>query len=370
MTIRRLNRNEYNNTIRDLVGVNLRPADEFPSDDVGYGFDNVGDVLALPPLLMERYMTAAEKVVERVIIAEPGAIKPESHRRILFREPASPGEYPDAARAILERFATRAYRRPVNPAELHRLLGIVQMALADGESFERAIQLAVQAVLVSPHFLFRVELDVRAKDHAPGGPEAVRRVEPVGPYGVASRLSYFLWSSMPDDELFRLAAEGKLQSPDVLAAQVRRMLVNPRSQALIDNFGGQWLQIRNLRSLSPDRERYPGFDEALRLAMFRETELFLAEVFRMDRSLLDLLNADFTYLNARLARHYGIEGVRGPEFRRVKLEGERRGGLLTHASILTVTSNPNRTSPVKRGRWVLEQILGPRRRRRPRRSSR
>jgi mono/diheme cytochrome c family protein len=358
VTIRRLNRAEYNNTIRDLFGVEDRPADDFPSDDVGYGFDNVGDVLALPPLLMERYMTAAEKVAERVIVANPaspGQIKPDSHRRIIFREPVSPGEYPDAARVIIERFATRAYRRPVTPAELDRLMGIVQMALADGECFERAIQLAVQAVLVSPHFLFRVELDSRPQGSAPTGPD---RVEPIGPFEVASRVSYFLWSSMPDDELFRLAGQGKLRASDVVSAQVRRMLVDPKTRALVDNFGGQWLQIRNLRTFHPDRERFPGFDESLREAMFRETELFLAEIVREDRSILDLIDADFTYLNERLARHYGIKGVTGPDFRRVRLDGPERGGLLTHASILTVTSNPNRTSPVKRGRWVLEQILG------------
>ncbi len=360
VTIRRLNRVEYNNTIRDLFGIDDRPADEFPSDDVGYGFDNVGDVLALPPLLMERYLAAAERVAERVIVADliPGQPRPESHRRILFREPASAGEYPEAARAILERFASRAYRRPVTPPELDRLLAVVQVALADGENFERAIQLAVQAVLVSPNFLFRVELDSRPRNHPEAGKGATRGVEPIGGYEVASRLSYFLWSSMPDDELLRLAGQGKLRSPEVLAAQARRMIDDPRGRALVDNFGGQWLQIRNLRSISPDRERYPAFDEPLREAMFRETELFLAEVFREDRSLLDLIDADFTYLNERLARHYGIPGVVGPEFRRVRLAGTARGGLLTQASILTVTSNPNRTSPVKRGRWVLEQLLG------------
>jgi mono/diheme cytochrome c family protein len=360
VTIRRLNRAEYNNTIRDLFGIDDRPADDFPADDVGYGFDNMGDVLSLPPLLMERYLAAAERVTGRAILANPataGSLKPESHRRILFREPISPGEYPDAARAILERFTTRAYRRPVTPPELARLIGLVEQALADGESFERGIEIAVQAVLVSPHFLFRVELDSRPRGLPPAGPSPGRS-EPIGDFEVASRLSYFLWSSMPDEQLFRLAGEGKLRSPDVLAAQVRRMLLDPRARALVDNFGGQWLQIRSLKGSTPDRERFPQFDEPLREAMFRETELFLAEVIREDRSILDLLDADFTYVNERLARHYGIKGVVGPEFRRVRLDRPERGGLLTHASVLTVTSNPNRTSPVKRGRWVLEQILG------------
>ncbi len=358
VTIRRLNRAEYNNTIRDLFGIDDRPADEFPADDVGYGFDNVGDVLSLPPMLMERYLAAAERIAARVIVPGPlasGQVKPDSHRRIIFREPASPGEYAEAARAIIERFAGRAYRRPVSPPELERLTGLVQIALEDGETFERAIQIAVQAVLVSPHFLFRVELDNRPRSKPAAAGE---RTEPIGPYEIASRLSYFLWSSMPDDQLFGFAREGKLASPEVLAAEVRRMLVDPRGRALVDNFAAQWLQVRNLKSLTPDREQFPSFDEPLRDAMFRETELFLAEIIREDRSILDLIDADFTYLNERLARHYGIEGVTGPEFRRVRLSGTQRGGILSHASVLTVTSNPNRTSPVKRGRWVLEQILG------------
>jgi mono/diheme cytochrome c family protein len=360
VTIRRLNRAEYNNTIRDLLGVDYRPADDFPSDDVGYGFDNVGDVLGLPPLLFERYLAAAETISGRAIVAgppSPGQEKPESHRRIIFREPTSPGDYPDAARAILERFATRAYRRPVTRPELERLLSLVELALADGDRFERGIQLAVKAVLVSPHFLFRVELDNRPRGLAAGAP-GQHGVETIGEFELASRLSYFLWSTMPDETLFRLAGDGKLRSPEVLAGQVRRMLVDPRARALVENFAFQWLQIRNLKGSSPDRDRFPGFDELLRQAMFRETELFFAEVMREDRSILDLLDADFTYLNERLARHYGIPGVTGDEFRRVRLTNPERGGLLTHASILTVTSNPNRTSPVKRGRWVLEQLLG------------
>ena len=361
VTIRRLNRVEYNNTIRDLVGVDFRPADDFPSDDVGYGFDNIGDVLSLPPVLMERYLAAAESISERAIVRTInrgwGEPLPDSHRRILFREPRSPGEYPDAARAILERFATTAYRRPVTPEETGRLLSLVELTLQNGDSFERGIQLAIQAVLTSPHFLFRVELDSR-----PRGPSQAARtahgVEPVGDYELASRLSYFLWSTMPDEELFGLAARGKLHEPETLTGQVRRMLKDPKSRSLVENFAGQWLQIRNLKAVNPDRDRFPGFDEPLRQAMLRETELFTAEILRDDRSVLDFIDADFTYVNERLARHYGLVGISGEEFRRVRLQDSVRGGLLTQASILTVTSNPNRTSPVKRGRWVLEQLLG------------
>jgi hypothetical protein len=361
VTIRRLNRAEYNNTIRDLVGVDYRPADDFPSDDVGYGFDNIGDVLSLPPLLMEKYLSAAATISERAIIRpadrRPSDPLPESHRRILFREPASPGEYPDVARAIVERFATRAYRRPVSPGETARLMSFVELALSNGDSFERGIQLAVQAVLISPHFLFRVELDSRPR--ATG--QAARPgdgAESIGEFELASRLSYFLWSTMPDEELFRRAAEGRLHTPEILASQVRRMLLDPKARALVENFAGQWLQIRNLKIVNPDRDRFPGFDEPLREAMLRETELFFDEVMRADRSILDFLDADFTYVNERLARHYGLSGITGEGFRRVRLNGQGRGGLLTQASVLTVTSNPNRTSPVKRGRWVLEQILG------------
>jgi uncharacterized protein DUF1592/uncharacterized protein DUF1588/uncharacterized protein DUF1585/uncharacterized protein DUF1587/uncharacterized protein DUF1595/cytochrome c len=361
VTIRRLNRVEYNNTIRDLIGVDFRPADDFPSDDVGYGFDNIGDVLSLPPVLMERYLAAAELISGRAITlttnresAEP---LPDSHRRILFREPRSPGEYPDAARAILERFASRAYRRPVTPDETSRLMGLVELALQNGDSFERGIQLAVQAVLISPHFLFRVELGSRPRAMSEADRTA-HDVEPLGEFELASRLAYFLWSSMPDEELFGLAARGKLHEPETLTEQVGRMLKDPKSRALVENFAGQWLQIRNLKAANPDRDRFPGFDEPLRAAMLRETELFTAEILRDDRSVLDFLDADFTYLNERLARHYGMMGISGEEFRRVRLDDPTRGGLLTQASILTVTSNPNRTSPVKRGRWVLEQLLG------------
>ena len=361
VTIRRLNRAEYNNTVRDLLGIDFRPADDFPADEVGCGFDNLGDVLSLPPLLMEKYLSAAATISARAL-ARPGArgsepTLPESYRRIMIREPRSPGEIPDAARAILERFATRAYRRPVTDAEVAQLLHLVDLAVQNGDPFERGIQLAIQAVLVSPHFLFRVELDSGpsrlGEADAPGD-----GIEPIGEFELASRLSYFLWSSMPDDELVQSAAEGRLRSGESLTREVRRMLQDPKARALVENFAGQWLQIRNLKSASPDRDRFPAFDEPLRAAMLRESELFFAEVMRDDRSILDFLDADFTYVNERLARHYGLTGIFGAEFRRVRLSESARGGLVTQASILTVTSNPNRTSPVKRGKWVLEQLLG------------
>jgi len=501
VTIRRLNRAEYNNTIRDLIGVDFHPAADFPSDDVGSGFDNIGDVLTLPPVLFEAYLNAAEKIAETAIVADqpgskgpvvtlevedlpqaaggspyndsarilasqgtvattyhfprdaeyvlrarafghqagpepvkmvfvvdgkpfkevevkavekepqvyecrvhlkggartfgvaflndyydekaanpaerdrnlivdylevqgpaysPDAPKPESHKRIIFKTP-TPENKAEVAREIVERFATRAYRRPLAPGEVSRLVKFVDLADQNGESFERGIQLAVQAVLVSPQFLFRVELDRRpptprrsSKSKAPTPPPGF----PIGQYELASRLSYFLWSSMPDEELFALARDNKLRDGDTLEKQVKRMLADPKARALVENFADQWLQIRNLKTVNPDRGRFPTFDEPLRSAMIQETELFFESVMRDDRSVLELIDADFTFVNERLATHYGIPGVKGEQFRRVSLEGGPRGGILTQASVLTVTSNPTRTSPVKRGKWILEQILG------------
>jgi hypothetical protein len=497
VTIRRLNRSEYNNTIRDLIGIDFHPADDFPSDDVGYGFDNIGDVLCMPPILMEKYLAAAETISEEAIVVEPtskGQVKsynsatlgagaggwargdgtmglgsegeiglihsfprnghyvirvrasgdqagpepvkmavridgkdlkkfevtapsgkfqdfqfkqnlrggarrlavaflndyykpdapdpkqrdrnlivesievegplysagdplPDSHRRIIFRTPKTRSDVPVVARAVLEKFAARAFRRPVTANELTKLVKLVELAISSGDRFDRGIQLAVQAILVSPEFLFHVELDSRGKNVAAKAAGAAA-IQWIGDFELASRMSYFLWTSMPDDELWRVTVDGSLRSPDVLDKQVRRMLRDPKAQALVDNFAGQWLQLRNLRTVNPDRGTYPSFDEALREAMIRETELFFAAVMRGDLSLLDFLDADYTYVNERLARHYGISGVKGDQFRRVKLKDHQRGGLITQASILTVTSNPTRTSPVKRGKWVLEQLLG------------
>ena len=361
VTIRRLNRAEYNNTVRDLVGVDFRPAEDFPSDDVGHGFDNIGDVLTLPPLLFEKYLDAAEKIAEQAIMAghtdrTGGDAKPESHRRIIFRTPTKENRS-EAAREVVERVATRAFRRPVSPGEVARLVKFVDLALQNGDSFERGIQIAVEAVLVSPQFLFRVEDGPRPR----GGrrdPKKPAEAFPVTDFELASRLSYFLWSSMPDDELFGLALKRKLREGGNLEAQVRRMLRDPKAIALVENFADQWLQLRNLKTVSPDKGKFPTFDEPLRAAMLAETERFFESIIRDDRSVLDLIDADFTFLNARLAKHYGIPGVEGENFRRVSLTGSARGGILTQASVLTVTSNPTRTSPVKRGKWIMEQILG------------
>lgn len=340
VTIRRLNRAEYNNTIRDLLGIDFQPANDFPQDDVGYGFDNIGDVLSLPPLLLEKYLAAAEKIVDKTLAS------PEARKRVFIVKTQNE----ESARQILERFASRAYRRPVRREELRRLLRFVAMAEKNRDGFETGIGLAMQAVLVSPHFLFRVE-----RDRRPNDPKAIHAIND---YELASRLSYFLWSSMPDDELFELARKKTLHKPETLEKQVRRMLKDRRCRALVENFAGQWLQLRNLKDFKPDPDLFPRFDEKLRAAMLQETELFFANVIREDRSILDFIDADYTFVNERLAKHYGLSGVRGEKFRRVSLKGTPRGGVLTHAAVLSVTSNPTRTSPVKRGKWILENILG------------
>jgi mono/diheme cytochrome c family protein len=517
VTARRLNRTEYDNTVRDLLGVKLHPAQDFPQDDSGYGFDNVADVLSLSPVLMEKYLAAAERVARAALfglgdlqptlvrLQPPGAkIDPSvtplfdydvsglslpnalhvTHRlpvegEYLFRvvlsgsrpagsEPLEVGLWVDGrqvevqsldpegfgsfyvdkqdfsgktrefrakvsagdhwiaasivrlyeglpvsyggpnpskrpppaprelkpgeekagtnearvrhleivgpfepakgpSRASLEKvyscghlhgghgpaclprivasLARRAYRRPVSPSEVAPLLRLASTAQKQGDSFEEAISLAIQAILVSPDFLFRIERD-------PKTPAA----HPVSPHELASRLSYFLWATMPDEGLRRCAET--LRQPQVLAAQIRRMLKDEKASALVEAFGGQWLQFRALESVAPDRERFPAFDNGLRMSMRRETELFFATIVREDRSILDLIDGRYTFLNERLARHYGIGGVLGAEFRRVDLPvAGRRSGVLTQGSVLTVSSYATRTSPVLRGKWILENVL-------------
>ncbi len=477
VTAHRLNRNEYTNTIRDLLGVDFRAGKYFPTDDSGDGFDNIGDVLTVSPVLMDRFMAAAERIaawaistdipakpiealyhfrerkVRRIdrstIEAEhridfggeyvvrfglpgerakdaapvklglwmdgkllqttsaetkpsglvyfdpyseeemrlylpegdhvfragfigddfvrtlsdkdaynrkvnkfldsilfigpfPSKAEKESRKKILICDPAS-------GRACVERIvstlARRAYRRPVTGAEVNGLLRFVDLAKQDGESAEQGIQLAIQAMLVSPNFLFHIERD------------AIKQSHPITGVELASRLSYFLWSSMPDDELLRLAETGKLRAS--LDAQVDRMLRDPRAAAFADNFAGQWLETRNLDVVKPDPDKFPDWDPELRDAMKRETSMFFESILRENRPISDFLTADYTFLNERLARHYGIDGVVGNDFIRVDLKpGVSRGGILSQASVLTVSSYPTRTSPVIRGKYVLQNILG------------
>jgi hypothetical protein len=369
-TIRRLNRTEYNHTIRDLIGLDLRPADDFPADDTGYGFDNIADVLATTPLLVEMQVAAAEAVIgaafaspdsRRAILNPTANTVPLAFRKYtppvrgardgkLLRSVATAVD-PELVRQqriydILRGFADRAFRRPATHDELTRLLTMALSAEKDGEDPEAALRVALCAVLASPQFCFRLE---QIRD--PGS-------DPAGDFDLASRLSYFLWSSLPDDELYRLAMRGELRRIDVLRGQVRRMLADPRVRALSENAIEQWLQIRRLDGLAPDPTLFPDFDESLRSAMIRETRLFCRSIQGEDRSILDFLDAEDTFVNERLARHYGLDGVRGDEFRRVSLNGTGRAGVLTQASLLAATSNPNRTSPVKRGKWILENLLG------------
>jgi hypothetical protein len=267
---------------------------------------------------------------------------------ILVAIPTTPDADRDCAKKVLAEFARRAYRRPVAPGEVERLMKLYDLAAADGDRFDRAILLPLKAVLVSPNFLFRVEADP-----LPGQDSRL-----LTEFELATRLAYFLWSSMPDAELYQLAEKGDLRKPGVLKAQIARMLKHERASSLTDNFAGQWLQLRNLRGLTPDPETFKTWDESLRSAMIRESELFFDHVVKNDRNVLDFLDADYTFLNDRLSRHYGVPDVRGEKFRQVKLPNNRRGGLVSQAAILTVTSNPTRTSPVKRGKWISENILG------------
>ena len=262
---------------------------------------------------------------------------------------AGTAEEAACARGILSAIARRAYRRPVADDDVERLVTFYERGRAGG-SFDTGVEMALRRLLVSPEFLFRVERDPEGVDAG----ESYR----VSDLELASRLSFFLWSSIPDDELLDVAERRELSVPAVFEAQVERMLADPRSEALVGNFAGQWLTLRNAAAVQPDEDEFPDFGERLRQGFRRETELLFSSVLREDRSALDLLNADYTFVDERLARHYGIPNVRGSHFRRVALEDGARGGLLGHGSILTVTSYANRTSPVNRGKWVLENILG------------
>jgi hypothetical protein len=269
--------------------------------------------------------------------------------------PVSTSDETACARAILTSLARQAYRKPVDKATADVLMDFYARGRKSG--FERGIESALQFILASPEFLFRVERD-------PPSRSALRRDVPslqvyrLGDLELASRLSFFLWSSLPDEQLISLAAQGRLKQPAVLEQQVRRMLADPRSKTLIDNFAEQWLHLRNLKNSNPDLAAFPDFDDNLRQAMKEETELFFNSIMREDRSVMDLLNADYTFVNERLARHYGIPNIYGSRFRRVTVPSDARRGLLGQASILTVTSYPNRTSPVERGKWMLTNLLG------------
>ena len=499
-SIHRLNRAEYSNTVRDLLGIDLKLATKLPADDTGYGFDNIGEVLSLSPILIERYMSVARlvsraaigstdvkpEVNEYTLLRETGAgrgrlnddmpfdsaggiaveyhfpvdaeysfklklpspgmgfdgpaplpkviefripvkagvrkvgatflaenLAPEvlpgiapgnfnpnaklpkamfkldlrldgsrlkmydveqdreipqlssltisgpyeisgpgdtlSRQKVFICTPVSPKDETPCARKILASLVRRAYRRPVTDSDLKPLMAFYETGRHEG-NFEAGIGRALRAILVSPDFLFRVEHDTPST--TPGSVHRISDIE------LASRLSFFLWSSIPDEELLKTAELGKLKDPSILDAQVTRMLADSRSSAFVSNFAGQWLYLRNLSQVRPDQDVFPKFDPGLRRAFQTETELFFNAVLRENRPVTDLLSANFTYLNQRLAQHYKIPGVYGSQFRRVALTDSNRGGLLGQGSILTVTSYPNRTSVVQRGKWVLENLLG------------
>jgi hypothetical protein len=481
VTARRLNRNEYSNSIRDLLGVNFRAERDFPADDSGHGFDNIGDVLTISPMLMEKYLESAEKIAARalgitqlpkkpveieyhtkdrnllrlgagvvetlhdvewdgeyrIVIGMPGErvngdpvefvftmngqplhtqmveTKPsglvyfnpysetefrvflpagehkfraefrndpfiktlsgkdlynnnknKTMNMIKFIGPYPSDRMPDSRKAILTcdlakqgcteailaRLARRAWRRPVTEAEVRQLARFAKEAVAEGQTREQGLAVAMTAMLVSPHFLFRIERDLHPND-----PD---KVHPVSDLELASRLSYFLWSSLPDEELLSLAEKKQLRVGGNLDAQIRRMLASPKSTALAQNFAGQWLETRNLSQVKPDPKKFPEWRPELRDAMQMETALFFEAVLKENLPISTFLNADFTFLNEVLAKHYGIENVEGPEFRRVALSTPQRGGVLTHAGVLTVSSYPTRTSPVIRGKYILENIFG------------
>ena len=503
-TLHRLNRTEYGNAVRDLLALEIDVAELLPADDIGYGFDNIADVLQVSPVLLERYLSAARKI-SRVAVGDPtvpvsyqtygvphGLVQvdrlseaapvgsrggtivrhlfpvdgeyeisvtlarnrddeylglarerkldlrlddrrlqlfaiaanskkvvlgagtpPDAHLkirvpvkagtrelaatflkdtvlkegiiervrddevttyfegvasitvagpfnvqgpgetvtrdRIFVCHPSAAAEQEACAAKILSNLAHRAYRRPVTAGDVTQLLSLYRAGAQNG-GFEVGVRLALQKILVSPDFLFRAEVD------PPGAARgSVYRISDIE---LASRLSFFLWSSIPDDQLRAVAEGGRLSDPSVLQAQVKRMLADPRSQALVKNFSGQWLFLRNIARIAPDTTTYPYFDENLRQALAKETELLIESQVREDHNVADLLSTDYTFVNQRLAEHYGIKGIYGNEFRRVKLEDPNRYGLLGQASILAVTSYPNRTAPTIRGKWVLEQLLG------------
>lgn len=390
VVLRRLNRAEYNYTVLDLFRLPRRFVRNYdpskgapqkpirvsrnnalpiylPIDDADYGFDNIGEVLTLPPYLMEQYLATAHNVVELTSGSAPeqrtGSSRANdvlSRGSWVFRKPPDDADSEKAAAKRLREFLPLAFRHPVSERQRHPYLKLFQQAYADDQNFVEALKLPVQAALVSPHFLFRIEGDPEEE------PDQVVRVSN---HELASRLSYFLWSSMPDRELLRLAGEGRLHEEQVLEEQVRRMLADRRAMALSDHFATQWLQIDTVESAMPDPEQFPLFAEQrghmLLNYMSDEARFLFEAVMFDDRSILDFIDPGYAYLNERLAKHYGVydprfhpDGSSDRHFVRYELDDSRRGGVLTLASVLTATSQSTRTSPVARGKWVLEAVLG------------
>jgi hypothetical protein len=351
-TLRRLTRAEYSNTMADLLGTSQRPGDALPVDEMVEGMDSVGSALSFALIHLETMEGTTAELLDEVFARSSDDPK---RSVVLICEPSP--EQGECTRQILSTFARRAFRRPVLEPEVDALVDLVSAAQQAGNGFEESLKAGLQAILLSPHFIFRVELNENAGSTEP------RRLSS---HELATRLSYFLWSTMPDDVLDQLADSGDLMDETVLRAQVDRMLSDPRiEQGLTENFAGQWLPLRRLPEVTFDATLFPDFSESLRLAAAQETELFFGTLVKEDLPLGALLTADFTFVDPQLAEHYEIldveartiEVVEGSEFSRIQTDGTPRGGILTHASVLMATSQPARTSPVKRGIWVLEQLL-------------
>ena len=335
--LHRLSRLEYNNTVRDLLGVDSRPADNFPPDGGGGGgFDNNASTLFVPPVLMEKVLIAATDIVAKA--------KPE----LLFHVRPSDGkDERTAAMESIKWMGMRAFRRPLDAEQLAGFIGLYDGLRKAGGSWEDSIRQSVRALLISPAFLFRVEQD--REGHEP---------QRISDWELATRLSYFLWSSMPDDALFAAAKAGELHQPAVLDREVRRMLADPKARTFTDNFASQWLRTKELASVHPSTDKFPEFTPQLRDAMTAEPLEFFYALVRNNLPLSDCLDCDYTFVNADLAKFYGLPEVAPTGFQRVQLTDRNRGGVVTMAGILTLTSYPRRSSPVLRGKWLMEEILG------------
>lgn len=348
---RRLNRAEYNNTLRDLFGVELN-LDLLPADGGGgEGFDTTGNALFTSSIHLEKYLAAADQALNKVLPDNTRALSPELKRardRILIAKPGMFRSPREPARRILEAFSRRAFRRPVTADEIDRLMTLFDRAQERGDEFVPSLRLALKGVLISPHFLFLAE------------PEpAEHGVHLLGGVPLASKLSYFLWSSMPDEPLLKLAESGELRNTNVYRQQIKRMLADPKASALGERFALQWLDLERLGTeVRPDAMKFPEFDAKLNESMHREVVAYFNHILRNDRSLIELIDSDYTFVNQRLARIYGIESIAGEDLRKVSFSDRNRGGIVGMAAVHAATSYPMRTSPVLRGRWVLESLLG------------
>ena len=342
--IRRLTKVEYGNTLHDLFGVDAAVADELPDEVFGEGYLNT-----LSPLQSEQYLAIANEVLDRVL--PPNDARPTKVQKQLFGKTPSPGtDERAAARKVARSLARAAYRRPPAEAELDVLLRVFDLARENKLAYPDALRLMLKAILVSPQFLFITPATE---------PESGRSIVPLDDYQLASRLSYLLWATMPDAELSALADRRELHEPAVLKGQVKRLLEDPRSRALFDGFGAQWLGLGGLASKTFDTAKFPQMNNRMRSAMYDEVRLFFENLVRENRSVVSLVDCDYTFLDGTLAKLYGLDKkVTGPRWRKVKLKDAKRGGILGMPGILAVTSFPDRTSPVKRGVWVLEQVLG------------